>query len=865
MKTLKALLLSQSQIIEPFYSISVETIKKINEIIGEDTLDSEKSLKEWLDNILDEKPAFQVYAQLVEKFKIFRTSSMTKLLFAHFFSKGSSSLEFDTLLPFLQVISKHQRKISQINTRTTLTKPELFGNEESLANILIQMLELVEALNDNNQLYQPREISCTLLPFCGSADYLLIFILKEALHFADNYPQLLQWLQLIQNIELQALNPQEQHYNRLEFLSIHLIEETRHIIDRYPQLIDNIYDDLRFLIKYKGVFISGQYLKFLRLALKKQEISKYRIISRHLAQHASKNILRQWFRVVKKLLHSNIPLAHLEKRVQRLFYEDKKKGLNLFRPVLELKRRKITANVLENWWDEAEYLYQNVHPFAASNWLKYVVRMHEKFGDDFLRNWYRWGNKLAKDFESGVSALFFYYSKHVLALNNPPQETCFEHLVEFCHLSSLNVDWLKSDLWLQHPKRNHLNFSQRWIKLCKQLHHDYPHKPYAASYQLWGLSAKELQRDLILWEKFRDEGYHSFINCTYHKIFPIQLHEPLVQNKTLIKHAFWFKFLTILRPDVKISNLNQMLERHPLLEKMNSTEMMKEYDRLAHEPLRQRISSLDALDDARYRYLTINEIIYLLDNMPPEQFEFDWMHNIFSSALRHKKRHYPNINTLLEEILAFDDDNQNFDEIIIILNKNDTLLEIMPGNLHTSSCTDGPSGKLAFASIIHATHEEAFKLLVCKPHPIRGVDEAQPFASLPGFRIQVGTQSCLFIDSIEIGSTIYRIKNGFEILAKNIVDFLLKVADDHNMSLIFSTHFYNLTGKKLLSHIQTHYFCEDLEIDFVIYASDLKKRHINQFYSEAYKYSPTNIPKIAFLNSAQRCQLSQVPVLRIRA
>lgn len=861
---LVSLLIEQPQIVQPYFNVRNNTLAKLNQILGDNyqtpALPSlgPVTMAQWISELIDERPAFALYSQMVKHFKRCRHDQVTAFLFPHFFAIGLKSyLKYDQFSPLLHLINRHFKAASRYQGRMASQKPDLFADPQMWANILMAAMDFVNNLSpphktDLSWLIEP------LTPFIGGADAVWTTLFQQARFFKNKHNKLLSWLSFLNEIQKQAMGKTQQRYNWLEYFSLLLLKEGRQVLIHHPAQLEPLSRDIHYLINHQGVFVAHEYLRFYRLAIRKGQLKPCQSITLHLALHSNYTLL-QWFLVLKKLLTMDYKLNSLLPFIQR-YVGEKEPVKQLFKPLMLSNNLQLPVT---RWWQQAAELFDNVHPYAANQWLKLVGPLYLKFGPTAPDQIVQWMQQLVCDDakqsskKPELAAMFMRYCHHLLRLDALPEPGFITDLHQQVALAPGNIVWMRNSLWLLERQRDHLNLYQQWRDCCLTLNQQYPQHPFVARWQLWDKPAAQVKQEIRLWQLFSDIGYRSFIRQPVNQIYDIEPTICFNPQGQSIKTAFWCKLLQNLYPNNQLDALPDI--RHPLLDRLDNPEVEAECRAILDLPIRQAYASLDSLRDAKYRP-NPHELCQLLDNMPTEQFSLSWMISRFSDSL--STVNSPAIQQLITEVSAFDEIEQPFNQIALLLNQHDTLLEVISGDKQTNSCTDGPYGNLARFGLIHAMHQQAFKLLVCFAHSKKGFQRPQPFITIPGFYIQVNQQQpALLVDSIDVGPMIYHIHHGVKALARLIIHFLLQQAAQLQLPLMLNPHFYhdprkNL-GNQILQSIKQQFNCYQQQIRFSIDSSDLKAVCIHQYYVEGLKTTTGS----AIVNSTRKPRVFNMEVL----
>lgn len=832
------LLEEQDDLLAPFRTIVGETRAKIAALLGSPL--EELTPAQFRESLMA-RSGFADYARLVHQFPLLRARSFTSLLLHHFIATSGAvsdrHLGYRQIAPLARAIEAIGRepepaRVSALTHAWRSRDPETHA--VVIFTALLQLAKAMAPLCDGAGFDTLGE---RVVVLSASMDLNGLMLGRQARAFQKDPALLDQWLRLIQDELHPILEQTPRPLGALEMFSADFIAATARLTREHPQLVRAVVADARVVAQRAGLRIAGTFLEHAPLAARLGLWPEYREISVLASEHPSIVVTRWLHRAPNLMRHGSTTgtLARLWGELARLLGARRTEGRGTLaaNALLTLPNRGAVPafDRLASWWRSAEQLREDVHPFAASQYLRHVARVERRFGASVVATWERWGRELSEGCGAEVAAIYFASTPHLLELAAPPDLQWFSRLIDACVVDRRNIDWMRSDLWLRAARRRHLRLSERWELVTDRLRARYPEGPDPRSYRLAGLSARELPRHIALWERFAELGYQSFLTQSYQRDIPVEC----VTGDDARGLADRLRDALAMRIASEGANRGAA---HPLLARLDEDALHADFQAAARDLGKLSPSSFEQIEELGLK-VRPGDLIELARRAPGEIPDATWLLDTFRSAVRRRRGRYPALHRLFGEIESLPTDTHSYEGVRLLANQTHDLLQILPGS-DTGSCTDGPRGSKREFGIVHAMQSSGFKVLMCRPHPQRGWAAPRAFASVPGFRVSGPRGDYLFVDSIELGGEVHKLRDGFGVLARALAGLLAEMARDHGLEVALFTGLRNAGGQQLLAAYRRVVAHEEAVIDITLDARSLRRASIRRFYSEAIDrvYSP---------------------------
>lgn len=831
MSVLDRVLAEHDDVVAPVLRIANDTRRKIHEILGDKVMDMDAAA--FRADLL-ERPAFKTYARLVERFPLLRSRPFTEVLFFFFLDAGRGDeapvLSFEEIAPLAHAVQRFERpsRGSAAELHPSLRERRALGRrgaeppsktQTTAAATFAALLRLASHLAKQGA--RAERVGQHAAGRVAAMHWTWVAFAREAQHFAGDPEALDRWLGAVNGVLDRWFEDDQEPSRRAELTAATLVIASAWFGRRRPDLLDVVVEDACLIARVKGWVAAAMYLQHAPLAVRRGEWLSYRGVVVELTDRHDLSCLRFLARA-PRLLRARFPLSliktYLSPAAERPLDHNALLVLPEAGPVP-------SAVEVEGYFRTAARL-AGVHAMAAAQYLRHVRTIRATLGAEFVSQWVAWGEELARSSVPEVAALYFAASSRLADVRSAPDETWFSTLREACAAHPRNIEWMRSDLWLRARRRARAGLPERWLEITEALRKRFPDGPDPRVYRLSGLSSRELRAHLTVLQRLADVGRRSFVHEPHVVEVPIR---PVPASASADLRS------TLCRALVARFTASPWAvpeSHHPLAEKLGSAEISEELLLAAAD--RGRSRKLVSQEDMDLSEGTARpgDVIDLLLRGDVAHGEPGLLIQALARSIRRRRR-YRALDRLLAELTSLPADTHEYDRIRWLVAPGGSLLDVLAGEA-TSSCTDGPTGSKRQFGVVHATHEDAFKILACRPHPRRGWAAPQPFASVPGFRARLpGGGRVLFVDSIEAGGEIYRLESDLDAVARGLSKILDEIAHDHRLPIYLPVRQDNVGGQRLMQAYRRAVLHEERRTDVILDASTLHALSIRRFYSEA--------------------------------
>ena len=802
--------------------------------------------EEWIDEIV-KTPSLRLLAVLMDHFSWLTQSERISYLLRFFLLRPYTDLTFEDLQPLLAPLGKHWQRLNQTLATIHIKRRHLGQDPDHPSLALAELLALVAKLHNEGTLRPARPLGQMLTPFLDATDMVWEELFIQAGRLTKDRTQLLAYLTAVAQVQKRAMDTSGTRLLQADFFLMEYCEADAAIRLKDSSLQPLMDTDIQIILERGDHFGAGKYCQAMPKVIENDSVSDFSILVRWLST-ISTPLLHDGIRAVETFLQAGIPLADVVATLKP-FRERKPAEIPnaLFQPIIKADPPHTVHDLFPEIWQTALTLIP-IQPFLAQCWLKATATLFTRFGLDYPKQIAHWCQELNQEFAAGMVALFMHYLSLASNEGEPLDEVWFQRVKRFSTLSPSNIDWIQSDLSLRMGGSDGKQQAERWAMICEVLHEKHPHSPHACLWQLQKLQQEEAHQHIDLWQQIaRLDNNPSFLPTLekQQSVTVLEKHlRPTNTPKGWGERLVWEHIAHLVTDDPKKSwkpdtspEVNRFAHFNPILDRLDDPLLVPKWQEIGNMSCRN-ISTVLGTSDLK-KNLNMHECLNLVHQVP-KQDQYAWreLRKMLFGHLQKKEGFWRPVLDLLQEIEAFDSWSHPFEEVRVMVGVafNRLTLPIMPDAQYTGCCTDGPNGEKRSASLIHALHQEAFKLLVCMPHPKQAWQRPMPFVSVAGFRVTCCKKAYLLVDSMDAGPLILTIDNGIQVISRTIIEQLMKVASETGLPLLlarnFSRHATKTLGKEIL-----HTIIDDNEtvldsIDLQIKCADLKNRGIEQFYCE---------------------------------